>query len=61
MANLTKIGLQTGDWVFKYDTVNGRWAYWNWIGYVGDDVTISGYDVLAIHVDAGTRIKIGWI
>jgi hypothetical protein len=51
------MGLQTGDWIFKYNTNNGTWSSY-WVGYTGDDVTVGAYDVLVCNVGASRNIFI---
>ena len=42
------IGLQTGDWVYVYDTVSDTW-YGYWVGYAGDDFVVNSYKILIIY------------
>jgi len=52
------IGVETGDWVYKYDTVNDIW-FANWVNMAGDDFIIESYDVLVVYPGSDRNINIG--
>jgi hypothetical protein len=57
---MTNIGLDTGDWIFKYDLYNESWLAYR-IGYGGDDFMIKPYDCFVIYVNNTRNIVIGGV
>jgi len=57
VTNLTSYGLQSGDWVHYYDTVNGTWKS-RWLGHAGDKFDIHPYDVLVVAVNGNRNVII---
>jgi len=58
--NMTSIGLETGEWVFKYDLYNETWLAYR-IGYGGDDFMIKPYDCFVVYVNNTRNIIIGGV
>ena len=52
------IGLQTGDWVYVYDTISDTW-YGYWVGYAGDDFVVNSYKTLIIYPTGTRNVVIG--
>ena len=57
-CDVTKIGLQEGDWVFKYDLKNETWLSYN-VGLSGDIFEIRPYDCIFVSLSKIERITIG--
>ena len=55
--NLSKIGLEEGDWVFAYDTINGTW-YGYRINFAGDKFIIKPHEVIIALVGGDRDITI---
>lgn len=57
VTNLTNYGLQAGDWVHVYDTINGTWKSYM-LGYTGTKFDIHPYDVLVLAVGGNRNFVI---
>ena len=57
VTNLTNYGLQAGDWVHVYDTVNGTWKSYM-LGYTGTKFDIKPYDVLVLAVGGERQFRV---
>jgi len=57
-CDITKIGLQEGDWVFKYDLQNETWLSYN-VGLSGDIFEIKPYDCIVVNLADERTINIG--
>ena len=57
-CDVTKIGLQEGDWVFKYDLQNETWLSYN-VGLSGDIFEIKPYDCVVVNLADERTINIG--
>ncbi|RLF12861.1 MAG: hypothetical protein DRJ69_00345 [Thermoprotei archaeon] len=55
--NLSKIGLEEGDWVFAYDTINGTWYSYK-INFAGDKFIIKPHHVIIALVSGDRDIVI---
>ena len=55
--NLSKIGLEEGDWVFAYDTINGTWYSYR-INFAGDKFIIKPHHVIIALVGGDRDIVI---
>ena len=55
--NLSKIGLEEGDWVFAYDTINGTWYSYK-INFAGDKFIIKPHHVIIALVGGDRDIII---
>jgi len=57
-CDVTDIGLQEGDWVFKYDLKNETWLSYN-VGLSGDIFEIKPYDCIFVGLSKIRVINIG--
>jgi len=57
-CDMNKIGLQNGDWVFKYDLQNETWLSYN-VGLSGDIFEIKSYDCIVVNLADERNITIG--
>jgi len=56
-VNASQIGLQTGDWIFLYDTKNATW-YGYRVNFAGDTFTIKPHCVIVVNVGGQRHIRI---
>jgi len=56
-VNASQIGLQTGDWIFLYDTKNATW-YGYRVNFAGDTFTIKPHCVIVVNVGGQRHIHI---
>ncbi|RLE37572.1 hypothetical protein DRJ17_06305 [Candidatus Woesearchaeota archaeon] len=57
-CDIDEIGLQSGDWVFKYDLQNETWLSYNF-GLSGDIFEIEPYDCIVVNLADTRNIVIG--
>ena len=55
--NASQIGLQTGDWIFLYDTKNATW-YGYMVNFAGDTFIIKPHHVIIVNVGGQRHIRI---
>ena len=57
-SNISKIGLQKGDWIFMYNINNETWYSYN-VGLSGDIFKINPYDAIVVNLASVRTMDIG--